>query len=83
MLIFDLSIPRSVDPALVQDPGITLLNGEDLACLFEEKRSVYKIELMSCENSVRSCVEKYFVLYRQKLLKKQLYAHQISLAEVS
>lgn len=82
MLIFDLSIPRSIDPALAKDTRTTLLNSEDLAELFEEKRSIYKTELMSCENSVRHCVEKHFSLYRQKLLKKQLYTQRQSLVEV-
>jgi glutamyl-tRNA reductase len=82
ILLLDLSIPRSIDPALSKDPKTTLLNIEDIASLFEEKRSIYKTELMSCEESVRSCVERYFFLYRKKLLKKQLYAAAPSLLEV-
>ena len=82
MLLLDLSIPRSIDPAVSKDPKTTLLNIEDIAFLFEEKRSVYKTELQSCEQAVRSCVDRYFVLYREKLLKKQLYITGPSLAEV-
>lgn len=70
MLLLDLSIPRSIDPALSNDSKTILLNVEDIASLFEEKRSIYKTELMSCEKAVRSCVERYFILYREKLLKK-------------
>lgn len=83
MLLVDLSIPRSIDPELAKNPKTMLLNIEDIAFLFEEKRCIYKTELMSCEKAVHDCVSRYFVLYRQKLLKKQLYVTAPSLVEVS
>jgi glutamyl-tRNA reductase len=76
MLIFDLSIPRSIDPLLAQDPRTTLLNSEDVAALLEHKRGVQKKELGTCEEALKRCVERYFALYRAKQFN-QLTARSI------
>jgi glutamyl-tRNA reductase len=81
MLILDLSIPRSVDPQLAKDPKTTLLNIEDIASLFEEKRSLYKSELMEYEGTLQRCVERYTALYQQKLIKKEHYLMEASIEE--
>ena len=52
ILMFDLSIPRSLDPALSKTSGVILLNIEDLMSFFEAKKRFYREELKSCEKEI-------------------------------
>jgi len=67
MLMFDLSIPRSIDPLLSQDPRTTVLNTEDIAALLEQKKGLQKKELSSCEEEVKRAVGRYYALYQAKM----------------
>lgn len=73
MLIFDLSIPRSIDPLLSHDPRTTVLNSEDVAELVDQKKGAQKKELGACEVAIQECVGRYFALYRAKALTKMAH----------
>lgn len=73
IFLFDLSIPRSLDPALIKTPGVMLLNIENLVALFEEKKKFYRQELDACEKSIKQSVEAYTRRYLEKQMKKMLY----------
>jgi len=66
MLIFDLSMPRSIDPLFAQDPRTTVLNSEDMALLIEQKRGAYKRDLYACEEAVQRYVMQQFARYEVK-----------------
>jgi glutamyl-tRNA reductase len=73
VLMFDLSIPRSLDPTLAKMSGVILLNIEDLISLFEEKKRVYRQELYACEKAIERSVKAYTRLYRDKQINKAFY----------
>ena len=73
VLMFDLSIPRSLDPALAKTSGVILLNIEDLVSLFKEKKRCYQQELQACEKAIENSVEACTRRYREKQIKKALY----------
>lgn len=69
-MIFDLSVPRCVDPRLKRHPLIHLLNIEEVGHLIEKKQNSCATKTLLLEESIRSSAEKYLFLHAQKEKKR-------------
>jgi len=67
-LILDLSVPRSVDPSITRNPGLTLFNMEQIGAFFESYHSLRLTEVDSIKNYLQESVERYTALYEKKSL---------------
>lgn len=65
-LIFDLSVPRNVDPLLQRHPNIQLYNIEELSQLIDNKRRISHTEIQHVETCIRQQVEKQLFLFQNK-----------------
>ncbi len=65
-LIFDLSIPRNVDPHLSKHPQLVLLNMEELTALIEKKQEKNVVEIHRAEGLILESVQRYHYAFRQK-----------------
>ncbi|MBI3508582.1 MAG: glutamyl-tRNA reductase [Chlamydiia bacterium] len=74
-LIFDLSVPRNVDPALADLPNVRLFNIEMLNQQIEEKRKLQGDCLMESEQLLVEQVIRCCSLYRHKHEKMLQLAH--------
>ncbi len=66
-LIFDLSMPRTVDPRLKHHPQILLMNLEDLRPHLSGPETMHARSM----HELRSCVEKYYHLFQTKPTSKE------------
>lgn len=71
-LIFDLSVPRNVDPAISLHPRLTLLNMEELSGLIETRQRKNSLEINQAETIILEGVQRYLVSFRQK--EKRVFA---------
>lgn len=67
-LILDLSVPRSVNPALKRDRELVLLNMEQIGAFFEKDRLRRCSEVELVKNFLQEAVERYQALYEKKSL---------------
>lgn len=65
-LIFDLSVPRNVDPLLARHPLLTLLNMEELSKLIDSCQRRSAIEIDRAEGILLEGVQRYVAFFRQK-----------------
>lgn len=65
-LIFDLSVPRTVDPQLARHPYLTLFNIEELGKLIDQKRECDINALSSAEETVWELVQRQIGIYHRK-----------------
>jgi glutamyl-tRNA reductase len=65
-LIFDLSVPRNVDPLLKRHPKIHLYNIEELSWLIDHKRRISHTEIQQVEACIRHEAEKQLFLFQNK-----------------
>jgi glutamyl-tRNA reductase len=65
-LIFDLSVPRNVDPHLSRHPRLVLLNMEELSGLIEKKQEKNLLEINRAETLVLEGVQRYYDTFYQK-----------------
>ncbi|MGC1877928.1 MAG: glutamyl-tRNA reductase [Rhabdochlamydiaceae bacterium] len=65
-LIFDLSVPRNVDPILARHPKLILLNMEELTVLIERKQEKNLLEINRAETLILEGVQRYYHTFRQK-----------------
>ena len=70
-LIFDLSVPRNVDPRLSRHPNLALLNMEELSILIERKQQKNFLEINRAESIILNGVQRYLESFRQK--EKKVY----------
>lgn len=70
-LILDLSVPRSVDPALQRHPELTLLNIEEIGAFFENLNQQRQSEVLSIKNFLQHSAIRYAALYEKKSLYNQ------------
>lgn len=73
-LIFDLSMPRKVNPALAGHPQIVLLNIQELSELIESEQKKNRLEIDRAEELIASSVQRYIHSYRQKEERAHLCA---------
>lgn len=67
-LILDLSVPRSVNPALQRDTELVLLNMEQIGAFFESDRLVRLSEVQSIKDFIQESIARYLALYEKKSL---------------
>ena len=72
-LIFDLSVPRNVDPAV---QGVQLMNIEQIHQLIERKQQSQGIRLAESETFIEKSVFHLARLYRAKIERKKCLDHQ-------
>lgn len=65
-MIFDLSVPRNVDPEVGEMPGVSLFNIEQLYLLLKGRRG-REFDLFHLEEKVRSHALRLCSVYRKKL----------------
>lgn len=65
-LLFDLSVPRNVDPSLAKHPKLTLLNMEELSGLIETRQSKNSLEITRAEAIISSGSQRYLQAFQQK-----------------
>jgi glutamyl-tRNA reductase len=65
-LIFDLGIPRNVDPNLSKHPHLVLLNIEELTALIEKKQEKNLLEIHRAEGLILEGVQRYHCIFQQK-----------------
>lgn len=65
-LLFDLSVPRSIDPLLAHNPHTMLWNIEQLGTMIEEKRSDMSSEKKLLCEEVRLDAERHMVSFARK-----------------
>ncbi len=68
-LIFDLSVPRNVDPRLPQHHLLHLFNIEQLAQIIDMERRQHLGEIDEAHRFVEQAVERQAEIYHQKLLR--------------
>jgi glutamyl-tRNA reductase len=71
-LVFDLSVPRNVDPVLSRHPTLTLLNMEELSGLIETRQTKNSLEMNRAEVVISKGVECYLHSFREK--EKRVFA---------
>ncbi len=71
-LVFDLSVPRNVDPSLSRHRKLTLLNMEELSCLIETRQRKNSLEINQAEAIILNGVQRYLYSFRQK--EKRVFA---------
>ena len=74
-LIFDLSVPRTVDPVLGKDPHLTLFNVEELGRFIDQKQYCDVRELNRVEEVVWKLVEKQVEIFHFKEKKALVCAY--------
>jgi glutamyl-tRNA reductase len=70
-LIFDLSMPRNVDPALSRHPSLALINMEELSGMIENQQTKNVIEIHRAEAIILEGVHRYLYAFREK--EKRVY----------
>jgi glutamyl-tRNA reductase len=65
-LIFDLSVPRNVDPNLSRHSHLVLLNMEELSALIERKQEKNLLEINRAETLILEGVQRYHQVFYQK-----------------
>jgi glutamyl-tRNA reductase len=69
--LFDLSVPRNIDPAVAADPRITLWNIDQLNSMLNSRRQKMNHLIQSAEYLVATSTENYLSLFRQKEQARQ------------
>lgn len=64
--LFDLSVPRNIDPAVVISPQVQLWNIDRLNGLLENRRENLHEAIEKAETLVGKCVENHLFQYRKK-----------------
>lgn len=65
-LIFDLGVPRNVDPALSRHPKLTLINMEQLGEMIASRQSKNAMEITRAESILQRGVYRYVQSFQQK-----------------
>ncbi len=65
-LIFDLSMPRNVDPSLSHHPKLTLLNMEQLSAITDARQRKNAIEIQNAKDMLEESVQRYVHSFHQK-----------------
>jgi glutamyl-tRNA reductase len=65
-LLFDLSIPRTIDPALSRHPQLSLLNVEEVGNLVQKRQNRRRLELFKMDEYIRAAAEQQVGLFQRK-----------------
>lgn len=66
-LIFDLSVPRNVDPEVGENHSVTLMNIEQINQVIEERRRIQGDSIAQCEELLWENVVRLSRIYKSKL----------------
>jgi glutamyl-tRNA reductase len=69
--IFDLGVPRNVDPGLSRDPHISLFNIDELGHMLEKRQSVHAQAIKESEGIIQEKVRDYMYAFKAKILHAQ------------
>lgn len=72
-LIFDLSVPRNVDPSLAKHPQLFLYNIDEIGQIIQKKRGEKEIAL--CEDAIEKAVHRQIHLFKERRQAKWKYAN--------
>lgn len=64
--LFDLGIPRNIDPGMLRYPFLYLYNIDDLSQLANQSKKISEKEIYLCETMIEKIVEKQMILFYQK-----------------
>lgn len=70
--LFDLSVPRNIDPNLAKDPRITLWNIDQLNQMLYARREKMNHLLLSAEQLVVESTENYLCNFRKREIHRQM-----------
>ncbi len=65
-LIFDLSVPRNVNPLLSRNPQLVLLNMQQLSAMIESKQEKNLLEIHRSETLILESVQRYHNAFGQR-----------------
>ncbi len=82
LVIFDLSVPRNVDPAVMATPGVTLLDLDDLRCTAEDGNPVEGVDVGAAETSTRCAAERYAAGIRSRSAGPRIIALRAEVEEL-
>jgi glutamyl-tRNA reductase len=66
-LIFDLSVPRNVDPLLARDPRLQLFNMEELSGLIQMRQEMKAAEMERAHGMVSGDVQQFSIAFNEKV----------------
>ena len=66
MILFDLSVPRNIDPKLSSHPVICLYNIDQLGNMIQKRKENSQKEISLCENAIQRVVERQIFLYYKR-----------------
>lgn len=64
--IFDLGVPRNVDPCLARDPHCVLYNIDTIVEMMEKKQNTQRDKLSVIENILQNKVNYYLDFFQEK-----------------
>lgn len=73
-LIFDLSVPRNIDPQLSRHPQIHLFNIEELSSMVDKRRRLPFSEIQKIDLNIREEVKRQIKIFYQKQQKSSIGA---------
>ena len=73
-LIFDLGVPRNIDPRVGRSPGVTLLNMEKVGVILEERQRKNQEEISSAELELFTSVHRCLYAFERKQNRREVYA---------
>lgn len=68
-LIFDLSVPRTIDPRVAQDPAIQLFNIESIHSLLDNERKLFDDRIDRVKDNIRFACERQCAIFENKMQK--------------
>ncbi|MCB1109423.1 MAG: glutamyl-tRNA reductase [Chlamydiia bacterium] len=71
-LLFDLSVPRNINPMLARHPNLKLYNIDQIGELARKKKD--EKEILLCENVIEKAVERQMELFKERRQAKWRYA---------
>lgn len=72
ILLFDLSVPRNVNPSLAKHPKLKLYNIDQIGEIARKKKD--EKEILLCENVIEKAVERQMKLFKERRQAKWRYA---------
>lgn len=73
-LLFDLSVPRNIDPKLREDPLVALFNIDELSHQASIGECIGENQVMLCEGLIHRAVERQLDIFRKKVKAKWCFA---------
>ncbi len=72
ILLFDLSVPRNINPSLARHPKLTLYNIDQIGEIARKKKD--EKEILLCESVIEKAVERQIKLFKERRQAKWRYA---------